>query len=929
MSVIPSFVRAMIANPGKPGVAKTLERVDGFQSSHDGQVIFGKDIWCDRNPVLISHRVLMMHCRIRHRDGKGLYIVSGADNSIFRYIDIGHASPPNDLTGFSTPNPVTLDDYLESHLPPPVGVGGFGEIVDFKTEDNIEAADCDGLRFHGIRCTNGATGLALTRCTNWHVSRYEAFAQRGPFYRGHAFQANNSPYGLLEDFYFKNDLNDSFVEDNNSIYYSDYVTVRRGLIDGNNAPLGVCSMFESSRYCLAEDIDIIRSGNGGASTYGFFDLGNGAPEVVSHDNTFRRVRVRDTHVFADSPNGGTLRGRPAAGAAFHALGGAYNIRFQDCRYFNIDPDAGASPFEPTSVMSILPNVLLQDNQPNCVLEADITEEDFTPRQWAPLTFPWDDWTGGPFMAALNIGPAEFEPDIDETIADNTFVGELRAESHDPAETFTWSFSEGGYDRFEIFAGHKIRTVADRYVWDDFAIEEIPIRATGSRGNHLDRSLPVVINPILPVGVGLFAGAVEGVIGSGGALPTYWQLDPGTPGNVTIEVLEVVYIHPLWCLRLKVTASPVVGTTPVSIYFPYGIPGSSAFDGETWRIRGYMAREDALVLSGTSLTLLELNGSALVKSHIIGAQLNTDLFNSFSRLSGDFELDGGGSVDNVAGQIYLEFTFGVGDVTDKVQTVVIGAPRVTRLIPPPIPPGSAAADDIVPDLNWWIDASDSGSVTLNGSDVASIADKSGNGFDAAQATAGLQPAYVTAAQNGLNGILFSAANSDALLLAGATALDRNKPGFSFAGVVKIPAFTTDYYLFTVLDSAYGLLFNVQVNATSGSISCNTRRVAADTQSGLYSAATLTAGAAHYVCCTVDYSSGDVVIQIDGTVETQSASWATGAASENVAHVSEPAIGNVYAPLAGYVFEAITAPRALTAGERASLRDDCLKPKWGLA
>ena len=41
---------------------------------------------------------------------------------------------------------------------------------------------------------------------------------------------------------------------------------------------------------------------------------------------------------------------------------------------------------------------------------------------------------------------------------------------------------------------------------------------------------------------------------------------------------------------------------------------------------------------------------------------------------------------------------------------------------------------------WLDSADSSSITLNGSNVSTWADKSGNGRNATQSTAGIQPAY---------------------------------------------------------------------------------------------------------------------------------------------------------------------------------------------
>lgn len=60
------------------------------------------------------------------------------------------------------------------------------------------------------------------------------------------------------------------------------------------------------------------------------------------------------------------------------------------------------------------------------------------------------------------------------------------------------------------------------------------------------------------------------------------------------------------------------------------------------------------------------------------------------------------------------------------------------------------------LRAWYDASDSATITLDGSsNVQTWADKSGNSYTATQATAGIRPSVATAAQNGKDAILFDA------------------------------------------------------------------------------------------------------------------------------------------------------------------------------
>ncbi len=74
--------------------------------------------------------------------------------------------------------------------------------------------------------------------------------------------------------------------------------------------------------------------------------------------------------------------------------------------------------------------------------------------------------------------------------------------------------------------------------------------------------------------------------------------------------------------------------------------------------------------------------------------------------------------------------------------------------------------------WW-DAADATSVTLNGSSVSQLNDKSGSGFHATQTSAANQPAYVTSAINGRNVVRFtSTSNLHRLLLTGPALTNEN-------------------------------------------------------------------------------------------------------------------------------------------------------------
>lgn len=71
---------------------------------------------------------------------------------------------------------------------------------------------------------------------------------------------------------------------------------------------------------------------------------------------------------------------------------------------------------------------------------------------------------------------------------------------------------------------------------------------------------------------------------------------------------------------------------------------------------------------------------------------------------------------------------------------------------------------LPNVLGWIDASNSGSVTLNSGHVSQITDQSGHTNTATQGTAANQPLYSSSVQNGLNAMSFD--TTDSLVFANA-------------------------------------------------------------------------------------------------------------------------------------------------------------------
>lgn len=78
---------------------------------------------------------------------------------------------------------------------------------------------------------------------------------------------------------------------------------------------------------------------------------------------------------------------------------------------------------------------------------------------------------------------------------------------------------------------------------------------------------------------------------------------------------------------------------------------------------------------------------------------------------------------------------------------------------------------LPNLYMWFDASDASTITLSGSDVTQINDKSGNNYHATQSTVSLAPEWGTATINGLNVLDFNK-TGNYMVTGGVAALDRS-------------------------------------------------------------------------------------------------------------------------------------------------------------
>ena len=95
------------------------------------------------------------------------------------------------------------------------------------------------------------------------LTSVDGYNFHGPEPRGQFIQLDKSGSATIDNFYVHDDPNNSHVEDNISVYSSPNVTIKNGVIDGNNSQTGVGVMFENgSTGGLVDHVDTIHMGNG-------------------------------------------------------------------------------------------------------------------------------------------------------------------------------------------------------------------------------------------------------------------------------------------------------------------------------------------------------------------------------------------------------------------------------------------------------------------------------------------------------------------------------------------------------------------------------------------------------------------------------------------------------------------------------------------
>jgi hypothetical protein len=255
---------SLIATPAAPQTCEPYKPSGPVVVSRDGEVVQNLVITARTGPGITVNGfrdVTINNVVILHANGPGI-AVSDANNATITNADIVYTGGPR-----SGPNPSTENN-------------------------NIDCYSSASMTVQNVRLTRGSSGIFMDHCPGSNLSFIEGHDQRGPFPRGQLVQWAFSDNGTLTDFSNEASQTRSFTEDNVNIYHTEFITIRRGLVDGNNAPSGDGVIVdEHSGNVLVSDVDAVHQGN---ACFGIWGKG-------THDVTYRNTRCRDT--YCASPRG--------------------------------------------------------------------------------------------------------------------------------------------------------------------------------------------------------------------------------------------------------------------------------------------------------------------------------------------------------------------------------------------------------------------------------------------------------------------------------------------------------------------------------------------------------------------------------------------------------------------------------------------------
>lgn len=222
------------------------------------------------------------------------------------------------------------------------------------------------------------------------------------------------------------------------------------------------------------------------------------------------------------------------------------------------------------------------------------------------------------------------------------------------------------------------------------------------------------------------------------------------------------------------------------------------------------------------------------------------------------------------------------------------------------------------LALWLDATDSSTLTLNGSAVSEWRDKSGNGFHFSQGTSNNQPSY-TGTINGKAAIAFDGTNDglDRLSVNNSTVADAT--GACAFLVYEISGTDTQYAAFRTWSNGSG---HERFNITSFHTYFRTTRFSSLSPAPPSSGRVLLTSSAN-VSTDVQSLRSNGSTLFTGVCATTFAAWRT----QSGAFLGNWAVGYDASYLLGSIGEVIVVGRAVTPLEIAAV-EKYLSQKWGV-
>ncbi|ACL60447.1 Parallel beta-helix repeat protein [Methylobacterium nodulans ORS 2060] len=267
------------------GTPVALTRHDGTVVAHSGDVIKDLDIYVNSGDGIQldnADNVTISNVRIHYNgaggaaEGSGISAM-GADGLKIDHVEVFNAGAP------ASGAEVNAEHY------------------------GLALYSSPGAQISGVTTHDASTGIYLQDSPQALLTGIEGYNARGPEPRGQLVQFNRSGNSTLDTFYTYNDLEKSFTEDNINVGSSNNVTIKNGLIDGNNSPSGQGIIFEESTGGHVQNVDAVHMGNGA-----FADMTGG--------NSFDHVRSFD-NFNTNAPS----RGQPLSGGLIFALANGTSV----------------------------------------------------------------------------------------------------------------------------------------------------------------------------------------------------------------------------------------------------------------------------------------------------------------------------------------------------------------------------------------------------------------------------------------------------------------------------------------------------------------------------------------------------------------------------------------------------------------------------